>query len=63
LPDAYFDEFGLSMRLPAEEGTLYFATVQECEEGVQRWIEIPAAGQAWDDLEEPAPFVTLTPKE
>jgi uncharacterized protein YcnI len=63
LPDAYFDEFGLSMRLPARGGTLYFPTVQECEQGVHRWIEIPAGGQAWDDLEEPAPFVTLTPKK
>src|SRR5690606_2375248 len=31
LPDAYFDEFGLNMRLPATPGkTLYFPTVQEC---------------------------------
>ncbi len=63
LPDAYFDEFGLSMRLPAEPGTLYFPTVQECEGGEHRWIEIPADGKAWDDLEEPAPFVTLNPKD
>jgi len=63
LPDAYFDEFGLSMRLPAEEGTLYFPTVQECEEGVHRWIEIPSAGQEWGDLEQPAPFVTIDPAE
>jgi periplasmic copper chaperone A len=63
LPDAYFDEFGLSMRLPAEQATLYFPTVQECEEGVHRWIEIPSAGQEWGDLDEPAPFVTVKPKE
>lgn len=63
LPDAYFDEFGLSMRLPPEPGILYFPTVQECEEGVHRWIEIPTGDKEWDDLEEPAPFVTLTPKE
>lgn len=60
LPDAHFDEFGLSMKLPAEPGRrLYFPTVQECENGVHRWIEIPAAGQAWGDLDQPAPFVTL----
>jgi periplasmic copper chaperone A len=63
LPDAYFDEFGLSMRLPAEAATLYFLTVQECEEGVHRWIEIPSGGQGWGDLEEPAPFVTIDPAE
>lgn len=60
LPDAYFDEFGLVMRLPAAAGTtLYFPTVQECEQGVHRWIEIPAAGQRWGDLDEPAPFIRL----
>ena len=63
LPDAYFDEFGLSMRLPAEPATLYFPTVQECEEGVHRWIEIPQAGEVWDDLEEPAPYVIVGPRE
>jgi uncharacterized protein YcnI len=60
LPDVYFDEFGLSMKLPAAPGeTLYFPTVQECEQGVHRWIEIPAAGQEWGDLDEPAPFLRL----
>lgn len=63
LPDAYFDEFGLSIRLPAKAGqTLYFPVVQECEQGVHRWIEIPAAGQKWDDLREPAPFIRLIDK-
>jgi periplasmic copper chaperone A len=59
LPDAHFDEFGLSMRLPAAKQTLYFPVVQECEQGVHRWIEIPRGGQKWDELKEPAPFVTL----
>jgi periplasmic copper chaperone A len=61
LLDAHFDEFGLSMRMPAQpKQTLYFPVVQECEKGVHRWIEIPAAGQKRDDLKEPAPHVTLT---
>jgi uncharacterized protein YcnI len=60
LPDAHFDEFGLTMRMPPKTGaTLYFPVVQECEQGVHRWIEIPAAGQKWDDLKEPAPFIRL----
>ena len=60
LPDAYFDEFGLSMRMPAgSKQLLYFPVVQECEQGVHRWIEIPAAGQKWGDLKEPAPFVRV----
>jgi periplasmic copper chaperone A len=61
LPDSYFDEFGLSMKLPAGAGrTLWFPTVQECEQGVHRWIEIPVDGQRWGDVKEPAPFVRLT---
>ena len=62
LPNALYDSFGLLMKLPAAKGTtLYFPTVQECVTGVHRWIEIPAAGQQWHDLQEPAPFVRLTP--
>lgn len=62
LPNAFYDTFGLLMKLPAAKGTtLYFPTVQECETGVHRWIEIPAAGQQWHDLREPAPFVRLAP--
>jgi uncharacterized protein YcnI len=60
LSDAHFDEFGLSMRMPAKAGaTLYFPVVQEFEQGVHRWIEIPAAGQKWNDLKEPAPYIKL----
>lgn len=60
LPDAYYDEFGLVVRLPEKAGaTLYFPTVQECQQGVHRWIEIPQGGQKWGDLKEPAPFVTV----
>jgi uncharacterized protein YcnI len=60
LADEHFDEFGLVMKLPAGAGrTLWFPTVQECAEGVHRWIEIPAQGQKWGDLKEPAPFVNL----
>jgi uncharacterized protein YcnI len=62
LPDTLYDSFGLLMKLPATPGVvLYFPTVQECEKGVNRWIEIPAAGQQWHDLKEPAPFVRLKP--
>jgi len=60
LPNAYFDEFGLSMRLPDEPGkTLYFPTIQECEDGTSRWTEIPEPGEAWGDRKYPAPFVRI----
>lgn len=63
LPDDWYDEFVFRGRLPdGEPGTvIYFPTVQECAEGVHRWIEIPAEGKSRDDYEEPAPQVTLTP--
>lgn len=53
------DEFGLGMKLPSEPGTLYFPTVQECEKGESRWVEIPATGQRWGALKAPAPFVRI----
>jgi uncharacterized protein YcnI len=60
LLDAHYDDFGLRVKLPATPGTaVHFPTVQECEKGVHRWIEIPAAGQKADDLKEPAPAVRL----
>lgn len=60
LDHAHFDEFVLLMRLPNKEGeTLYFPTIQTCEKGEHAWIGIPAAGQKWNDIPEPAPFVKL----
>jgi len=64
LPDAYYDEFVLAGFLAGdlEPGkTLYFLVVQECEKGVNRWIEIPAAGKSPDDYAEPAPGLKLVP--
>ncbi|MEO3999708.1 YcnI family protein [Mesorhizobium sp. CAU 1732] len=63
LGDDEYDEFVLrgyfAGGLEAGE-TIYFPVVQECPEGLaERWIETPAAGQSSDDLELPAPGVTL----
>jgi uncharacterized protein YcnI len=63
LADVHFDEFRLVMKLPDRPGaTLYFPVVQECREGVHRWIGIPAKGKAAEDIEEPAPALRLTPR-
>jgi uncharacterized protein YcnI len=63
LADENFDQFGIHMKLPDKPGqTLYFPTVQECERGVHRWIEIPEAGKSRGDYKEPAPFLRLLPK-
>jgi uncharacterized protein YcnI len=61
LPNNWFDEFGLAMKLPARAAgeVLWFPVIQECERGVHRWIEIPKEGQRWNALKEPAPFIRL----
>jgi uncharacterized protein YcnI len=68
LPDDYYDEFLLtgyiSEDLPAGQ-TMYFPIVQECEKGVNRWIEIPAADSPHTDhgeQSEPAAGLKLLPK-
>ena len=62
LEDENFDQFGIHMKLPDKPGeTLYFPTVQECEKGVHRWIEIPAEGKS--EYPEPAPGLKLLPKK
>ena len=64
LPDEWYDEFVLRVRLPdgAPGTVIRFPVVQECIEGVHRWIEVPAEGQDPDSVAEPAPFVMLTEK-
>lgn len=63
LADDQYDEFVLMLKLPdAPETTLYFPVEQVCVEGVNRWVEIPAAGQSLRDLKEPAAALKLTPK-
>ncbi|MDF1489837.1 YcnI family copper-binding membrane protein [Tessaracoccus caeni] len=61
LPDGQRDAFELSLELPEDgEQTLYFPTVQSCEQGESAWVEIPADGQDPHDLALPAPALELT---
>lgn len=62
LPDGYRDAFELSLQLPADaaETTLYFPTVQTCEEGEAAWVQIPADGQDPHDLDLPSPALGVT---
>jgi uncharacterized protein YcnI len=67
LADDNYDEFVVSTFLTGglkPSTTLYFPVVQECEQGVSRWIDIPAAGQGGHDHggKSPAPGVKLMPK-
>ena len=65
LPDAYYDEFVLRVRMPDAAGqTLWFPFVQECEGGkVSRWIERPGAGQGYNDVARPAYPVRIIPRQ
>ena len=52
LLDHNYDEFVISTFLTGTlkpDTTLYFPVVQECEQGVSRWIDIPADGHADQD--------------
>ena len=67
LPDGHYDEFVISTYLTGTlkpDTTLYFPVVQECEQGVSRWIDIPAQGHGAQshDGKSPAPGVKLMRK-
>jgi uncharacterized protein YcnI len=65
LPDDFYDEFALSMFLTGDlkpDRVLYFPTVQECEQGISRWIDIPTDPEHVHDSKWPAPGVKLLPK-
>src|SRR5580704_13290938 len=73
LPDSFYDEFVLTGYITDEAPagqTMYFRVVQECEKGINRWIEIPAGnGQAGNgahadqgEAAEPAAALRLLPK-
>ena len=67
LPDEFYDEFVISTFLSGglkPNTMLYFPVVQECEQGVSRWIDIPPEGDAvhGHDGTSPAPGVRLISK-
>lgn len=60
LLDEHYDEFAMRVRLPDQaDAVLYFRTIQECEEGTHRWIEIPEEGRSSGDYQEPAPALRV----
>ena len=64
LADDNYDEFVLSTYLTGSlkpDTTLYFPVVQECEQGISRWIELPQEGRPAEG-KSPAPGVRLMPK-
>jgi uncharacterized protein YcnI len=61
LPDDEWDQFGVMAKLPDAPGKLYFPTVQSCQMGEERWVEVPAPGES-GRLAHPAPALTISPK-
>lgn len=64
VPDAYFESFVFRVKLPDTPGrTLFFKTIQTCDSGETRWIEVPTKpgrlGEFLRSVKEPAPFVHL----
>jgi periplasmic copper chaperone A len=61
LPDGERDAMELSLQLPDAAGeTLAFPVVQACVQGETGWVETAAEGQDPEELEHPAPTVTIT---
>ena len=61
LADGYRAAMELSLQLPETPGeTLTFPVVQKCVQGETGWTETPAEGQDAEELERPAPSVTIT---
>ena len=53
------DEFGLSVKLPDEPGTILFPTIQTCDDGTTAaWIETTPPGG--EEPEKPAPAIEVT---
>lgn len=61
LPDAWYDEFVVMLRLPDRPGeTLWIPAVQHCEDGATAaWAEIPEPGRRITDYRHPAPALRL----
>jgi uncharacterized protein YcnI len=65
LSDDNYDEFVMSTFLTGglkPNTMMYFPVVQECEQGVSRWIDIPEEGHSAHEGKSPAPGVKLMPK-
>jgi len=61
LPDAYYDEFSMQVKLSPEAGKRYFKVVQTCVKGSMAWDELP--GDADVKLKAPAPVLDVLPSE
>ena len=62
LDASFFDDFTALFKLPDGVAQIYFPTVQVCASGEDRqWVQIPAAGKAWNSVPRPAPVLNVMP--
>lgn len=61
LSDDYMDEFGVSLKLPenSSDPKLVFPVIQECEKGINRWVEVAKTEEEAHKKRFPAPFIIL----
>jgi uncharacterized protein YcnI len=55
LPDEYYDEFVMQVKLPADAGTRYFKVVQTCVKGSAAWDDVAPGSKS------PAPALEVLP--
>jgi uncharacterized protein YcnI len=63
LPDSYYDEFVVFMKLPDTPGRRWFKVQQVCETGRIDWVQIPQPGQAARELRAPAAQLDVLPAD
>lgn len=64
LDASFFDDFTALFKLPETATQIYFPTVQVCASGEDRqWVQIPAAGKAWNSVPRPAPVLNVVALE
>jgi uncharacterized protein YcnI len=61
LPDDWYDEFTVLLRLPAQPGALWFRVLQSCADRMLDWSEVPAQGVSTGGLKHPAALLQVQP--
>ncbi|MEZ0233061.1 MAG: YcnI family protein [Methylophilaceae bacterium] len=60
LPNEYFDEFSIQVRLPDEAATVAIPVTQICESGRIDWNEVATPDKPAASLKSPAPVIDIT---
>ncbi len=59
LPASFYDEFVLRGTTPLKPGPLWFKVLQNCEQGGNAWVEVPASGSSTKGLKSPAALLEV----